>query len=92
MQARSRLGGEVRGAPLTAGTRQVTPVARVARVRWPGGGFEWQRPVAVEVREGDETRRIPIRDETRRALGGIVLAVVAVVALGTLADRWLRGR
>jgi hypothetical protein len=66
---------ERRAEPMTLHGRTIRPIARVVRARWPGGAWEWHRPVAVEVREGDELRRIPIRDTSR-------LAVVALVAAG----------
>lgn len=76
LSALSPLRGEERRAePMTLHGRTIRPIARVVRVRWPGGAWEWHRPVAVEVGEGDELRRVPIRDTSR-------LAVVAMVAVG----------
>jgi hypothetical protein len=66
---------ERRGEPMTLHGRTIRPIARGVRLQWPGGAWEWHRPVAVEVREGDELRRVPIRDTSR-------LAVVAMVAIG----------
>jgi hypothetical protein len=53
------------GATLSRGGRDITPLARVTRLTWPGGELAWHRPVAVEVCANGQTRRIPIRDVTR---------------------------
>ena len=38
------------GRVITAGEVEVTPVSRVLIVRWPSGGWIWNRPVSVGVR------------------------------------------
>ena len=65
---------ETRGKPSLILGRQITPVGRAVQVSWSGGGVIWHRPVAVEVRQGDATRRLPIQNVTRRAIIGIALA------------------
>ncbi len=65
---------QVAGRPLTFQGREVTPIARVLRVEWLGARISWQRPLAVEVREGGTTQRIAIPDMTRRVLVGAILA------------------
>jgi hypothetical protein len=57
----------VSGDPVTVGDVVVTPQSQALTVRWPFGGFVWNRPVAVLV-ERSETRRverIPVMDVTR---------------------------
>lgn len=61
----------VTGEPVTAGDRTVSPQSQALVVRWPGGGFVWNRPVAVLVQRGEETERIPIVDITRTAQWGL---------------------
>ncbi len=54
------------GKPLKIGDLTVIPEARSLIVRWPHGGFVWNRPVAIIVQRHGETRRLPIADVTRR--------------------------
>jgi len=49
----------------------------------------WQTPVAIEVHERGQLRRIPIRDATPRA---ILVMALAEVALGALIWRALMQR
>src|SRR2546426_444003 len=55
----------IAGRHVTAGQRTIIPLARVATVRLPRGGFVWNRPLAVLVLEDGRVTRIPIRDATR---------------------------
>ena len=72
---------KTRGVPIGISGRQITPVARVISMRWPGGGFTWNRPVAIEVRQGGTVRRLPIHDMTTRVTLTIVLSGLALSAL-----------
>ncbi len=79
----------IEGEPIRVGNRTVTPLVRrtvlymsAAAAR---GGAGWMlvrlTPVAVVEREGEQERRIPIRDTTGSArlgllLGGLVIALV----------------
>ena len=69
---------ETRGQPITAYGRQVTPIGRVMRIECSWGGFVWHRPVAVEVREGEITRRLPIRNITQQAITSLTLAAIVI--------------
>jgi hypothetical protein len=80
---------ETRGNPVTTPHGQLTPIARAVRLRWPGGGFTWNRAVAVEVFQEQEMRRVPVRDTTSRIIAAIGLSGLLVVA--TLAS-FLRRR
>jgi hypothetical protein len=62
------------GEPVTAGDLRLTPQSRALTIRWPYGGFVWNRPVAVLVERGEERERIPIVDVT-------LVAQVALLAL-----------
>jgi hypothetical protein len=77
-----------RGQPIHSTGRDITPVARVTRVTWPGGRFEWHRPVAVEIRAGDRVRRVPIRDVTRLyTLAGVFACLMLGGAIAVWAFR-----
>lgn len=52
-------------APLHIGAYTVTPLAHAAALQLPFGGLVWNRPVALEVRHGEQTERISIPDVTR---------------------------
>ena len=76
------------GAPVTVGAVTVRPQSRSLLVQWPGsyGGLVWNRPVAVLVERGGETRRIPIVDVMRRAQValwglGLVFSLITLVLL-----------
>lgn len=80
---------QVAGTPLTLHGRQITPIARVLRFEWLGARLRWERPLAVEVREGTATYRLPIQDTTRLTLAGIALAAGVFAVLARL---WSRSR
>jgi hypothetical protein len=67
--------------------RQITLHGGGLRLLWRGGGFVWQRPLAVEVQWDDETYHLPIPDATWRVLAAILLA--GLLAAGAL---WWRHR
>jgi hypothetical protein len=65
------------GDPLSVREATVTPQSRAIVVRWPRGGWVWNRPLAVLVEREGETERIPIVDVTRLAqLGLFALSMV----------------
>lgn len=72
--------GETKGNPVETPYGQLTPIARAMRLRWPGGGFVWNRAVAVEVLQDQELRRVPVRDVTSGIVAAIVLSGLVVVA------------
>jgi len=61
IQWRATAGEAVKHGDLT-----IRPQARSLIVRWPGGGWVWNRPTTLLVEQVEETRRIPIVDVTRR--------------------------
>jgi hypothetical protein len=69
-----RVTQELRGQPVSRQGLVVTPIARVTRIGWRGGGLDWYRPAAVEVRDDAGVRRIPFYNATRRAIFTIALA------------------
>jgi hypothetical protein len=71
--------------PITIHNRTITMESQVLSLRFPFGGFVWQRPTAVHVTENNQTHTLPIVDPTRQALW--VLAGISFV-VSLLA--WLR--
>jgi hypothetical protein len=72
------------GEAVTVGDVTATPQAQSLTVSWPHGGWVWNRPVAVLVERGEETKRIPVVDVTRMVQLGLyglslVLAIVGLV-------------
>jgi hypothetical protein len=65
------------GESVTVGDVTVTPQSSAFTLRWPGGGFVWNRPVAVLVEGPGGEERIPIVDVT-------LLAQVLLLGLGVL--------
>jgi|YNPNPStandDraft_1061719.scaffolds.fasta_scaffold45163_3 hypothetical protein len=80
---------EIRGAAIESRGQTITPIALRARVQWPGGGFVWTHPRAVEVTRDGVTQRIPIPDSTLAILLSLPLAGLGCVAL---AAAWIRRR
>lgn len=52
------------GEPLVAGDTEIVPQSQALTIRWPYGGYVWNRPVAIVVRRGDQEERLPIVDVT----------------------------
>jgi hypothetical protein len=44
---------------------RATPQSQALSIRWPNGGFVWNRPVAIQVEQDGKIERIPIVDVTR---------------------------
>ncbi len=68
--------------PIVVGDTRITPQARAFSLRFPFGGFVWNRPTAVLVERDGVTQRIPIRDVTRIAqivLFGLVLTFSVII-------------
>ncbi len=82
---------KLRGAPRQAGGATVTPITRRLTLRWPGGGWVYAWPSAIEVQTERGTRRlriIPVRIIALATLAGIILAALA----GVTAQWWLNRR
>jgi len=76
------------GDKVTVGDVTVTPQSRALTIRWPYGGFVWNRPLAVLVKRGKQTERIPIVDVTRMAqLGLLGLSLVFSIIIFVLSIR-----
>lgn len=74
----------VSGDSVTVDGVTVTPQSQALTIRWPNGGFVWNRPVAVLVNEGETMERINITDVNlivRLGLLGLGLCLSAVFLL-----------
>jgi len=74
----------ISGDRVALGDVTLTPHSQALTIRWPNGGFVWNRPVAVLVEGDGGAERIPIVDVTRMAqltlLGlSIVFSIIALV-------------
>lgn len=74
----------ISGEQVTVGDVTLTPQSQALTLRWPNGGFVWNRPVAVLVERGGQTERVPVVDVTRIAqltlLGlGLIFSMVTVI-------------
>ena len=70
----------VTGEAATVGGRTVRTQSQALMLRWPRGGYVWNRPVALLVGQGEEIERVPIVDLTRVLQWGLV-AVGAIVSI-----------
>lgn len=73
------------GSPITIEETTLTPQSQVLSVRWPNGGWVWNRPVAILAEKDGESQRHAIIDVTRYAQFGLIgvaffFAILALVA------------
>jgi hypothetical protein len=66
------------GDPISVGGVTVTPQSQAIMVRWPKGGWVWNRPVAILVEREGKTERIPIVNVTRIAQIGLYAFGIAL--------------
>ena len=79
--------------PIVVGDTRITPQAQAFSVRFPFGGFVWNRPTAVLVERDDLTQRIPIVDVTRVvqvAMFGLVVTFSVIITLLAARRRRIR--
>jgi hypothetical protein len=78
------------GQSITVGDATLTPQSQALTLRWPTGGFVWNRPSAVWVERDGKTECIPIIDVTRVArwaMFGLSIVFVLISVLGTRRNR-----
>lgn len=69
------------GRPVEVEEITLTPVSRRLLLRWNGGGFVWQFPVAVLVEEEGEETHLPVPDVTRIAWLALVAATLMTLVI-----------
>ena len=94
----------IQGESIVIGEKEFTPVARVVSlvrrsatveektITGGGGGFVRIEPVAILETTPGGTRRLPVRDETRRGLMGMLAVALALPILLELAARLIERR
>lgn len=70
------------GETVTVGDVAVTPQSQALAVRWPHGGWVWNRPLGLIVQRGEETERIPVLDITRITQLGLYSLSALCMAIG----------
>jgi uncharacterized protein (TIGR03382 family) len=80
------------GSPTTVGKITLTPQSQVLSLRWPNGGWVWNRPVAVLVEKDGETERLPIVNVTRYAQVVFIAFTFAFAVLALLSQLGRRRR
>ena len=88
----SRVEAQLRtnaGRAVTVGEFTITPISQALTVRFPFGGFVWNRPVTIEVERAGHVKCIPIVDVTRLAQIGVLVGtlVLALYGVARLARR-----
>lgn len=79
------------GDPVTIQGVTITPQSQALTLRWPHGGFVWNRPLALLVERGKETERIPIVDVTLMAQVALLGLTLLVSVAGLLWSMQRRG-
>ena len=64
----------MQGTAVSTPHHTLIPESQALIVKFPYGGFVWQRPTAVLVQNGDQTERHPVVDVTRLATWSILAA------------------
>ena len=70
------------GKTVTVGNVAVTPQSQSLAIRWPQGGWVWNRPLSLVVQRGEETQHIPVLDITRILQLGLYSLSALCVAIG----------
>ena len=71
----------VQGTAVTTPQHTLIPESQALVVKFPFGGFVWQRPSAVLVQTGAQTERHPIVDVTRLATVSVMAASLFIPLL-----------
>lgn len=71
----------VQGTAVSTPQHTLIPESQALVVKFPFGGFVWQRPTAVLVQTGAQTERHPIVDVTRLATVSVMAASLFIPLL-----------
>ena len=83
IELRTYEGGAIQMTDIAGVNLSITPQSQALSLRWPNGGFVWNRPVAVRVEKDGQVERVPIVDITRLAQV-ILWGLSGLFALGTV--------
>jgi hypothetical protein len=75
------------GYRITVGGVTVTPQVQALVVRFPRGGFVWNRPIAVFVERDGRSERLPVVDVTRRVWLGLLGLTLLVSVIASISAR-----
>ena len=64
----------VQGTAVQTPHHTLIPESQALIIKFPFGGFVWQRPTAVLVQQGGHSQRLPITDVTRLATWSVLAA------------------
>jgi len=70
------------GETVIVGEISVTPQSQALAMRWPQGGWVWNRPLGLVVQRGEETEHIPVLDITLITQLGLYGLSALCVAIG----------
>lgn len=71
----------VQGTAVSTPHHTLIPESQALIIKFPYGGFVWQRPTAVLVQTGAQTERHPIVDVTRLATVSVMAASLFIPLL-----------
>lgn len=71
----------VQGTAVSTPHHTLIPESQALIIKFPFGGFVWQRPTAVLVQTGAQTQRHPITDVTRLATWSVLAASLLIPLL-----------
>jgi hypothetical protein len=80
----------LRGGARQVGGATMTPIARRLTIRWPGGGWVYAWPTAIEIQTERGVRRARVMPVQRIALAA--LAGLALAAAAAAVAQWLLNR
>ena len=68
---------EEAGQPIHTLRGDIIPISRSLFIRFPFGGFVWNRPVAINFIRNGQNQRVPVIDRTRKV-------IIMIVSVGIL--------
>ena len=71
----------MQGTAVSIPHHTLIPESQALIIKFPFGGFVWQRPTAVLVQNGDQTERHPVVDVTRLATVSVMAASLFIPLL-----------
>lgn len=80
------------GNKVPLGDVTLTPRSRALIIRWPGGGWVWNRPRDIVVERGGKIERFPIVDPTRRVQLGLLGLGLSFLILALTHSKLRRNR